>query len=101
MVNTEKIKDGSKRDLAFGLEIGDKKLWTALHTFTIDGIEEVGNDDPTVDNRYYLEGQFFKTVTWQIHMAPKIAHFCPIFSSRTELYKFLVSYGFGKFSKKD
>ena len=51
VVNTEKIKDGSKRDLAFGLEIGDKKLWTALHTFTIDGIEEVGNDDPTVDNR--------------------------------------------------
>ena len=36
--------------MAFGLEIGDKKLWTALHTFTIEGVEEVTDGEPTIAN---------------------------------------------------
>ena len=36
--------------MAFGLEIGDKKLWTALHTFTIEGVEEVSDGEPTIAN---------------------------------------------------
>ena len=27
--------------------MGDTKLWTALHTFTIEGVEEPGNGNPS------------------------------------------------------
>lgn len=47
MVNTEKMVDGSQRDLSFGLEIGDSKLWSALHTFTIEGEETPQDGDPS------------------------------------------------------
>ena len=39
--------DGSQRDLSFGLEIGDSKLWSALHTFTIEGEETPQDGDPS------------------------------------------------------
>ena len=47
VVNTEKMVDGSQRDLSFGLEIGDSKLWSALHTFTIEGEETPQDGDPS------------------------------------------------------
>ena len=47
VVNTEKMVDGSERDLSFGLEIGDSKLWSALHTFTIEGEETPTDGDPS------------------------------------------------------
>ena len=39
VINIDTVEVGTKRNMAFGLKIGDTKLWTALHEIQIDAAE--------------------------------------------------------------
>ena len=45
VLNSEYVVEDLEREITLALEIGDTRLWTALETIKIKGVEEVGTGE--------------------------------------------------------
>lgn len=57
VLNSEHVVDGLTRDIALTLQVGDKQLWSAIETVTIEGTKEV--DDPGTAPESVVVNNFF------------------------------------------